>query len=243
MFHPGVAAALLAAVVYGQPAPSFDAASVKPLKTSEGPFHFTVLPNRLDVKNMNLKFLIKQAYNLRDDQVSGSESLVTNHYDIMATTDAPVSKETMRIMLRSLLIERFHLTTHSESRTMPLYRLVVLPSGPKMKTAEQEYAIPNSPTLDRGSMRLDGPMSMRQLAESLTRFAGKLVVDATNLDGPFTFSLTFASDDVSSPANSEFAPPLLTAAVQEQLGLKLVPAKEPVQILIVDHADAVPVSN
>lgn len=234
-------AALLASVLDGQP--SFDAASVKPLKSSEGPFHFTILPNRLDVKNINLRYLIKQAYDLRDDQVSGPPSLVANHYDIMATTDAAVSKETMRLMLQNLLVERFHLATHLETRTVPLLHLTVLPSGPKMKTTEQGYAFPNSPLSDRGALHFDGPMSMRQLAESLTRYAGKLVVDSTNLDGFFTVALTFASEDVSSPANREFAPPLLTTAVQEQLGLKLVPAKEPVQILIVDHADAMPVAN
>src|ERR1035438_8403505 len=162
---------------YAQAAPdsalSFEAASVKALKDSEGAFHFTVLPNRLDIKNMSLGFLIKQAYDLRDDQVSGPDWLSNNHYDIAATSGAPVSQATMRTMLQHLLVERFHLVTHWVTRTVAMYRLVVLPNGPKMKASEQGYALPNSPMRSGNSMQLVGPMSMRQLAERLTRFAGK----------------------------------------------------------------------
>jgi uncharacterized protein (TIGR03435 family) len=223
---------------------SFEAASVKPLKSSVGPFHFTVLPNRLDVHNMNLRFLIKQAYDLRDDQISGPDWLVSAHYDLLATTGEPVSKDTMRTMLGNLLTERFRLTTHWETRTVPMYRLVVLPKGSKMKTAEQGYALPNSPTLDRGAVLLDGPMSMGQFVERLASYAGRPVVDGTNLDGYFMMKLTFASDDLQAGATErDFAPPVLAMAVQEQLGLKLVPATGPVRILVVDHAEAIPTAN
>jgi uncharacterized protein (TIGR03435 family) len=62
--------------------------------------------------------------------------------------------------------------------------------------------VPNSPTQAGNSMLLWGPMSMRQLAERLSPFAGKPVVDATNLDGYFTVTLTFASDDYAGSADS-----------------------------------------
>lgn len=223
---------------------SFEAASVRPLKSSVGPFHFTVLPDRLDVHNMDLQFLIKRAYDLRDDQISGPDWLVSAHYDILAATGEPVSKDTMRTMLGSLLVERFHLTTHWETRTVAMYRLVVLPKGPKMKTADQGYAVPNSPTLDRGSVLLNGPMSMAQLAERLAPYAGKPVVDETNLDGYFAIKLTFASDDLQAgAADGDFAAPVLTMAVQEQLGLKLVPESGPIKVLVIDHAEAIPTAN
>ena len=94
------------------------------------------------------------------------------------------------------------------------------------------------------SVQLSGPMSMRQLAERLSPFAGKPVVDATNLDGYFTVTLTFASDDYAGPADSGPLSPLLTTAVQEQLGLKLIlPESGPIKILVVDHAEPVPTAN
>ena len=222
---------------------SFEAASVKALKGGEGPLHFTVLPNRLDVKNMSLEFLIKQAYELRDDQISGPDWLSTHRYDIAATSGAAVPQATMRTMLQNLLVERFHLATHWEMRTKAMYRLVVSPNGPTMKTAEQGHAVPNSPMQSGNSIRFSGPMSMGQLAERLTPFAGKPVVDATKLDGYFTVALTFASEDYAGPADNGPLPPLLTTALQEQLGLKFVPESGPIKIFVVDHAEPVPTGN
>jgi uncharacterized protein (TIGR03435 family) len=235
------------AAAYSQTPPdstqSFAAASVKALKTVEGPVHFTVLPNRLDVANLSLGYLIKQAYDLRDDQLSGPDWLSKNHYDIAATSGDAASPAVMRVMLQHLLVERFHLATHWETRTVAMYRLVVLPSGPKMKVADHGFAMANSPMMSGGSIQLNGPMSMPQLAQRLTRHAGKPVVDATNLEGFFTIALTFASDDWASTPDNGLAPPLLTVAVQEQLGVKLVPESGPVKILVVDHADPVPTDN
>ena len=225
------------------PALSFEAASVKALKDAPGPIHFTVLPNRLDVKNMSLGFLIEQAYDLAAHQLSGPDWIFDHRFDIAATSGTPVSLANMRAMLQSLLRERFHLATHWETRIEAAYRLVIRPGGPKMKAAAQGYAIPNSPMRDGNSLHLTGPMSMRQLAERLTRFAGKPVLDATNLEGYFAIVLTFASDDYDASGDNGVAPPLLTKAVEEQLGLKLVPGKEPIKTLVVDHADAVPVPN
>ena len=86
-------------------------------------------------------------------------------------------------------------------------------------------------------------MSMRQLGERMTRYAGKPVLDATNLEGYFTIALTFAAEDEDATKDNAVMAPLLTKAVEEQLGLKLVSSKEPVKILVVDHADMKPVEN
>jgi uncharacterized protein (TIGR03435 family) len=234
------------AAAYSQTAPdstqSFAAASVKALKTVDGPVHFTVLPNRLDVANLSLGYLIKQAYDLRDDQLSGPDWLSKNHYDIASTSGDAASPAVMRVMLQHLLVERFHLATHWETRTVAMYRLVVLSNGPKMKVADHGFAMPNSPMMSGSALQLNGPMSMPQLAQRLTRYAGRPVADATNLEGFFTIALTFASEDLAAPADDGLAP-LLPAAVQEQLGLKLVPESGPVRILVVDHADPVPTEN
>jgi uncharacterized protein (TIGR03435 family) len=155
-----VATLVLAEMVYGGQARtppaepntnlSFEAASVKPSKTYDGVVsRFAVEPNRLDIQHMDLKFWIKQAYDLRDDQISGSGSLVEHAYDIVATTGTPLSRASMRVMLRNLLVERFHLTTHWETRTGAVYRLVALPGGPKLKAAPQGYASQDSPTTDK----------------------------------------------------------------------------------------------
>ncbi len=249
----GIGAILIAGLVCGagpQPqvaAPvstlSFEVASIKPLKSAEGAFHFNVLPERLDVKDMNLRFLIEEAYDLPDFQVSGPDSLTSHHYDIAAKASGPVSRADMRIMLRNLLIERFHLATHWDTRAEPLYRLEALPGRPRMEVAETGHAVANSPMQDETSIRFMGPMSMRQLAQGLARYAGKPVLDVTSLEGYFKISLTFARQDLDASLEAGPTAPLLDKAVQEQLGLRLVPGKEPVKILIVDHVDDEPVAN
>ena len=128
-------------------------------------------------------------------------------------------------------------------RPESVYRLVALASGPKMKVSEQGYALANSPMRDGSTMNLTGPMSMRQLANSLTRFAGKTVVDATNLDGYFKIALSFAAPDYDYSKDMGVPAAPLNKAVEEQLGLKLVAAKEELKFLVVDHADRMPTEN
>lgn len=222
---------------------SFEAAAITPLKSRDGAFQFTVLPNRLDVKNLSLGFLIRQAYDIPDFQLSAPDWVNQNGFDVAATSGRPVSGAEMRAMLQSLLRERFHLATHWDTRTEAIYRLVTLPGGPRMKKSDTGYALPNSQMTDGNSISFTGPMSMRQLGERMTRYAGKPVLDATNLEGYFTIALTFAAEDEDATKDNAVMAPLLTKAVEEQLGLKLVSSKEPVKILVVDHADMKPVEN
>ena len=111
-----------------------------------------------------------------------------------------------------------------------------------MQPVETGRASPNSPTYERGTFHFTGPMSMRQLSESLTRVGSRPVLDATNLEGYFKIDLTFASENPMESSDVSSASSLMKA-VQEQLGLKLTPAKEVIKILIVDHADDVPTEN
>src|SRR5579862_6133979 len=191
---------LIAGLLYGQ-ALSFDAASIRPLSSPDGPAHFNVYPNRLDVKNMNLRFLIEDAFDLPDFELSGLDSVRSHHYDIAATTAAAVSRADMRIMLRNLLVERFHLATHWDERTESIFRLEKLPGELKLKASDVGYVAPNSPLRDGETIRFTSAMSMHQLADSLTRYTGKPVIDATNLEGYFTIALTFASEEMNLSGN------------------------------------------
>jgi uncharacterized protein (TIGR03435 family) len=224
-------------------AQSFEAASITPLLSGYGPLHLTFLPNRLYVKNLSLRYLIQQAYDVPDFLLTGPEADLQRHFDIQATSGAAVSRAEMLTMLRNLLGERFHLQTHWETRTESAYRMVVVPGRSKIKTSEIGYAGGNSPLRDGNSIQLNGPMSMRQLAERLNQFLHKPVVDATNLDGYFTIALTFAAEDFDATKDVGVPLPSLPQALEEQMGLKLIAGKEPIQRLVVDHADAVPTRN
>ncbi len=140
-----ILAAFAGAIAQTPPPTTFEAATIKPRPSPNGRTHFTVLPNRLDVLNLSLGYLIQQAFDLPAFRVSAPDAVVMRRYDVMAISDAPVSKGDMRVMLRNLLTERFHLATHWEERTESIYHLIVPPNGPKMKLLDAGFVGPNSP--------------------------------------------------------------------------------------------------
>jgi uncharacterized protein (TIGR03435 family) len=80
---------------------------------------------------------------------------------------------------------------------------------------------------------------MEQLTRNLVGGVGRIVVDKTGLQGYYDFTLNFAPESVpgapAAPAADVTAPSLFTA-MQEQLGLKLEPGREPIQVLVIDRA-------
>jgi len=112
--------------------PAFDVASVKPSAPGSSGGGITPGPTGLTGRNVTLLFCLRIAYDVQDYQVSGPNWLSTEQYDIVAKTGAPVNQDQLRLMLRTLLAERFKLVLHREERTRSLYELVVGKNGPKL---------------------------------------------------------------------------------------------------------------
>jgi uncharacterized protein (TIGR03435 family) len=155
----------------------------------------------------------------------------------------------VRLMLQRLLAERFKLRVHQETQQLPIYELVVLKEGtlgPHMKRAEidcleewKKQGKPVAHNLACGSIQSQGPgritghaAEIGPFARDLHDWSGRSVVDRTGLTGRFDFSLRWAPEG----SNDTEAPSIFTA-VQEQLGLKLEPARGPVDVLVVDGAE------
>lgn len=124
---------------------SFEVASVKRSDPNSTKVHVGIAPGgRFTATNATVKMLIRQAFDLRDNQISGGPSwLDSENYDIEAKAGAgvaipsgPAGGALLRMMLRSLLIERFGLAFHREPKEEQVYRLVVAKTGPKLKPAE-----------------------------------------------------------------------------------------------------------
>jgi uncharacterized protein (TIGR03435 family) len=135
-------------------------------------------------------------------------------------------------MLQSLLADRFKLRLHYETREQPIYELVVAKGGLKLKPLPPDQR-PGGGRFVRGEIALNG-RSVATLAHFLTQFAGRSVVDKTSLAGNYDIDLKWTPDDQQGTPD---AGPTLFTALQEQLGLKLISAKGPVQVLVVDHAE------
>jgi uncharacterized protein (TIGR03435 family) len=219
-------------------AQGFDVASVKPARS--GPIKIEADPGRLTVRFQSLEVLIKVAYGLRDYQFSGPGWLHTERYDIVATTAAPQTRAAQLAMLRRLLVERFRLAVHQESRTIPVYALVVGKGGPKLKPMDASLPAPfelysnfsMAPT-PGGATELRGFGSMGQLSDFLTRVAERPVLDRTGIAGNFDIRLLCAIDGFPGFETS----PSVFDAVQTQLGLKLEARTSPVEVTVIDHVE------
>jgi uncharacterized protein (TIGR03435 family) len=221
-------------------AQQFEVAAIKPAPSQpEGhvSIRMSVDNARLLYTNVSLRDILKQAYKLQDDQITGPPWLVANRFDIQATIPADVPKDQVPKMLQNLLAQRFGVTLHHETKELIRYTLTLVPNGPKLKTAETSTGVTGNNTKSRNT--LSGKMTMEQLTDALASQLARPVIDQTGLTGNFEISLQWASDNATDPD----AGPTLLTAVQEQLGLKLSAGKGPVEILVIDHAEKAPTAN
>jgi uncharacterized protein (TIGR03435 family) len=231
-----------ASFCYAQTAsPSFEVATIKPAAPSnDGHTHINYPPDdRFSAQNITLSALMQWAYGMPENQIlDGPSWLSSTRFDIQAKADPdqikPLNPEQARDlkhrMVETLFADRFHLKTHQETRVLPAYDLVVAKGGVKLQSSQS-----NGRSIGTGRTHFNGEgLTMDFIAEELSKITGRVVVDKTNLTGRYDLKLQWASDD--APATDDSAPSLFTA-IQEQLGLKLEPAKEPVPVLVIDHVE------
>jgi bla regulator protein BlaR1 len=257
--------------------PAFDVTSVKPNNTGSG--QIGMMPaggGGWRGTNVTLGMLIRISSQLQDNQIIGGPNwLFSERFDVLGSGTAPGRDGTMFAKLQTLLADRFSLVTHTEKRELPVYKLSLVRRdgkiGPKMQLSTADCPVP-PPPLGRGNPLPPGPMSpaqvqrcgmtigpgrfaggsvsMPQLAASLSRIVGSMVVDTTNLAGNFELTLEYAPDP-NMGGRSDFQgllPPLaperpsidgpsIFSALQEQLGLKLESTKGLVDVLVIDRAE------
>jgi len=241
--------------------PEFEAASLKP--SPPGATGYSILPvpgGRLRANNITLKRLVAVAYSVTDNQIlSDIKWFESQGYDMEAKASGPAELPQLRLMLQSLLDDRFKLKIHHETKEMSIYSLVPAkngtPGGPGLvKTPEgdcsasvgDQSALPNGTScgvVNLGRGRINGQRGrISQLCDRLSTLLGRTVVDKTGLTGNFNITLAWAPDLVLEHPAAETTPadpsgPSLFTSLQEQLGLKLVAGKGPVDVIVVDSAD------
>jgi uncharacterized protein (TIGR03435 family) len=236
---------------------TFDVISVKPNHSDTSRESMGMNRDGFAAGNIQLHDLLLQAFELQEaDQLVGEPKWTTSdRWDIDARIgpediDA-LAKMTFRErlgMFQEILVERFGLKVHHETRELPVYALVVAKGGPKMTLSPPRPEDPNGVPGDPGVLRATrgketglGTM-MEFLAEDLSDELGRKVVDKTGLTGRYDFTLTWTPDDSAaatggSAASGATQGPSLFTAVQEQLGLKLEPVKAPVDVVVIDHLE------
>lgn len=226
--------------------PAFEVASVKLNRSRGEQGGISLLPGRITVTNMTLKGLVRYAYNVRDMQISGGPAwLDSDRWDIAATAGREISDEERRLMLQTLLADRFQLALRRAPKELPVYALTVVRSGSKLgPNRDGRKPRINLGASEKGLLRIVGEdVPIARLTAVLVAQAGRMVIDRTGLEGGFDFHLEWVPDAANLPSinGAKMVPatdgPSLFAAVQEQLGLKLESTKWPVETLVIEHAE------
>jgi len=235
------------------PLPEWDVAVVKPHAPGDYTMSWRSTDDSVDLVNLSLENMICNAWNMYSFQVSGlSGWMKSSPFDLTAkvSADDVAAYKKLNVaqrgkMLQKLLIERFQLKVHTETKTLPTYDLVVDKGGSKLKpttaiaapSEEERRANPDKYKKGFSTMgpgRFEGTgVQVGSVAAQLENALGKPVRDATGLTGVYDIMLHYRPDE-TAPDNDDV--PSVFSAVQEQLGLKLVPAKGPVETLVVDAA-------
>lgn len=240
---------LLAFLLIAQP--SFEVASVKvnPRGSAggEGRERESVVasPGSLTMTNVTLNSCLRWAYGVRDFQISGAPGWFnTERYDIAAKSSGPVSSQEVKTMLQTLLTERFHLALRREKKNLPVYALVAGKNGPKLGSSSAEG--PGDMHPGEGNLIFQ-KISMQEFADRLSARPFSLdrpVIDRTGLNGIYNFDLKLADNAAELKHNLERNDvPSIFEVVQQQLGLKLEPQRSPLDVLVIEHAEKIPVAN
>jgi uncharacterized protein (TIGR03435 family) len=235
----------------------FEVASVKPSGSARGMIGYQVYPGgRVVMGNSTLELLIEFAFDVQPFQVSGGPAWMRDYqsrYDIEArppstskssqanptSRNAPLNQE-QREMLQALLMDRFQLQFHRETRQGPVY-LLTLGKGALKLTEVKDKGDFEWVGSAHGGGAINGDglagknISMPVLAQRLSRYLKKPTFDQTGLKGFFDFSFEYATEEVRPDVRPDVIPCILTSL--EGIGLKLKPSQGPVETIVIDHAE------
>jgi uncharacterized protein (TIGR03435 family) len=205
------------------PAPRFEVAAIKPTAPDRihGPSGAREDKKLYMGYNRTLKDYLWRAYFLGPDQIVGGPPwLDADRFDIEAKAEQLTDDAQFMKMLQTLLVERFHLRLHRESRTGESLVLEVSKKGPQLQPVGDGRASYNN-----ANAQLDAKcLTMGQFAEITSRNLKLPVVDHTGLTGAFTFTLQW-NPDADNVANDDDAAAYLRSeisrAISQQLGLSL----------------------
>ena len=247
------------------PLPRFETASISLVQYSHPQRIYTYYGNGFEATNtaeelMRLAYEEDQFSRLRPYQVSGGPDWTKSEvFDIEATVDDSLvegdwkklsyeerSKQAI-LMLRSLLLDRFKLRVRHETKVLPVYVLLVAEGGPKF--SEDDSQSKNWRVTGLGPLGYEAVSApLGWLPDLISSLLGeRVVLDKTGLQGHYSYTfrrpvlIPAAGRDQSagsaSSSDSSVSLSLLSAALQNQLGLRLESTTAPVDTIVVEHIE------
>jgi len=241
-----------------QPTQKFDAVDISlRLKTgTTGQPNMTggvLRGGRYDLRNGTMVDFIATAYSVMDNDliVGGPSWLERNRFDIAAKAPQGTSQANLKLMLQSLLADRFKLVLHKDSRPMAGFVLTLGKDKHKLKEAAgpgagcQGSPPPQPPPpvpINRGTCR---GVTMDEFAALLRNigngYINSPVVNQTGLQGYWDFDVAFTPFQALQRAGSDAI--TIPAFIEKDLGLKLDQGKVPTAVYVVDSVNAEPTPN
>ena len=275
----GFLAALITGAAFSQSTsskPGFEKADIHPAITTggigggRGGFPSSA-KGRYEIRNATLLNLITSAYGVDPEKVIGGPSwLEWDRFDLVAAMPRDTPPETQKVMLQTLLADRFKLVIHNDTKNLTGYVLTV-GKNPKLRPADGsgdtgckgQIGGPGVTAMPGGGFRINqdaGPITNTFTCRSMTMetFATFLrpqvaqngtgaaspVTDQTELKGAWNFEFTTTLQiRVLSPASSGSDQVTIFDALEKQLGLKLTATKTPLPVIVVDSAIEKPTDN
>ena len=276
---------LLSTTALAQTKAAFEVASIRQIDDiSTVRIGFQSTGSQVRIAGMSIKDLLVVAYTLRPQQIEGPEWIGQLRFSITATIPEGVPGSKVPEMLQSLLADRFQLKQHRETKELPVYILGVSKNGAKLtesvKDPNAAAAPPNTVTVtaagsaartdvDLGNGRSFGladnqmqirGMTARDIAETLTRFVDRPVVDQTGLTKTYDLTLDLTTDEfnairVRSAVNAGVQLPPQAMRVLDNVspdtmsgplskfGLTFEGKKAPLDVLVVESASKTPTEN
>jgi uncharacterized protein (TIGR03435 family) len=230
--------------------PKFEVATIKPSNPDGHGQGFDIQGRHVKTMKTTVNNLITFAYGLHARQiVGGPEWLDIERFDVDGVPDVagtPNLKQ-FRMLIQSLLADRFKLGFHHDQRDLSVYALTVGKNGPRLtESVRKPNDLPDFSIGKLGVLKVVN-VTMRDFCIGMQAVVmDKPVVDQTGLTGRYDFALTWTPDQsqffqmgtrIPAPKDEPNAPPGLYTAIQEQLGLKLQATKASADVMVIDRLE------
>jgi uncharacterized protein (TIGR03435 family) len=240
-------------------AAQFDVASVKISTDSAAASRFRPTGGSIDGRSVVLKLLVNYAYGVEGFNISGGPGWIgSDRFDVQAKAAPNTPDSQMRIMMQVLLVDRFRLQVHRETKDSRVFVLTPAKGGIKLQVLKEGSCVSrDDPNVPPGSplaaqkpicgipkSSVNGPnlvidavgMDTTTWVRTLSSMLGRTVVNETGLSGPLdALHFEYSRDFLTAAADTDAIP--ISTALSQQLGLKLETATRPLEVLVIDRVE------
>lgn len=229
--------------------PAFEVATIKPINPNAGGMMgFISRPGgRVDLGFASVKIMMCHAFDVQESQITGGPAWVdTDRYNVTAVPPESSPSRTaaqakikatpsdeQRKMIQRLLIDRFGLKVHWETKEGPVYILTRGRKPLQLKEPKDKNADPRGAVIVKQGGIADGSafginIPMPLLARFMGSWFNMPVLDKTGIQGSYDFELP-----PIDPENQDYA--LAATEAMDALGLKLERGRGPIQVIVIDQ--------